>query len=91
MLRDISHVRNYRLSEWVTALAQAGFAIESLTPRRLPLRFDDWVARTKTDAAHVAAIRSLQRLAPAEVREHFSVADDGSFTLDTLFLAALAG
>lgn len=88
LLRDISHVRNYRLSEWIAALAQAGFAMESLTPRRLLLGFDDWVARTKTDAQHVAVIRSLQRAAPDEVREHFAVAEDGSFTLDTVTLTA---
>lgn len=90
LLRDVSHVRNYRLSEWVTALASACFAIDSLTPRRLPLRFDDWVARTRTDAAHTAAIRSLQTGAPAEVRAHFEIAEDGSFSLDTLTLVAHA-
>jgi len=88
VLRDISHVRNYCLTEWIGALAQAGFAIESVTPRRLPLRFDDWVARTKTDAQHVAAIRSLLRYAPTEVREHFAVVADGSFTLDTVTVTA---
>jgi len=88
VLRDISHVRNYRLTEWIAALAQAGFATDSLTIRRLPMRFDDWVARTKTDAQHVAAIRSLQRHAPPEVHKHFAVAADGSFTLDTITLTA---
>lgn len=88
VLRDISHVRNYRLTEWIAALAQAGFAVESLTARRLPLRFDDWVARTRTTAENVAAIRSLQRHAPPEVHEHFAVAADGSFTLDTITLTA---
>jgi len=90
LLRDVSHVRNYRTSEWVAALAAAGFALDGLTPRRLPLRFDDWVARTRTDAAHVAAIRSLQQGAPAEVREHFAMVADGGFTLDTLSLVAHA-
>ena len=79
LLRDVSHVRNYRTSEWVAALAAAGFALDGLTPRRLPLRFDDWVARTRTDAAHVA-----------EVREHFAMVADGGFTLDTLSLVAHA-
>ena len=88
LLRDISHVRNYRLSEWIAALAHAGFAVESLTPRRLVLGFGDWLALTKTDADHVVAIRSLQRLAPEEVRGHFAMAEDGSFTLDTVTLIA---
>ncbi len=90
LLRDVSHVRNYRPSEWVAALAAAGFALDGVTARRLPLRFDDWVARTRTDPTHVAAIRSLQQGAPAEVREHFAIAEDGSFSLDTLTLVAHA-
>lgn len=90
VLRDISHVRNYRLTEWIPALGQAGFTVDSLTPRRLPLRFDDWIVRTNTSTEMVAAILSLQRHAPAEVREHFAVAADGSFTLDTITLTARA-
>jgi ubiquinone/menaquinone biosynthesis C-methylase UbiE len=86
VLRDVSHVRNYRVSEWVAALARAGFAIDSLNARRLPMRFDDWVARTRTAAEHVAAIRSLQSSAPAMVRQHFAITDDGSFALDTATL-----
>lgn len=90
LLRDVSHVRNYRPSEWVTSLAAAGFAPAGLTLRRLPLRFDDWVARTRTDAAHVAAIRSLQQGAPDEVRAYFAMDADGSFTVDSLTLVAHA-
>jgi hypothetical protein len=36
----------------------------------------------------VAAIRALQRRAPAEVRDHFALADDGSFTVDTALIVA---
>lgn len=88
LLRDVSHVRNYRVSEWVSALSAAGFALESITPRRLPLRFADWVARTRTAELHVAAIRQLQAMAPDSVREHFAIEEDGSFTLDTVTLVA---
>ncbi|MFC4525863.1 methyltransferase domain-containing protein [Dyella halodurans] len=86
LLRDVSHVRNYRVPEWIAALALAGFTVDSLTARRLPMRFDDWVARTRTSAEHIAAIRSLQLVAPSTVREHFAIADDGSFMLDTVTL-----
>lgn len=88
LLRDVSHVRNYRVSEWIAALAMAGFSVDSMTPRRLPLRFADWVARTRTADVHVAAIRALQATVPAEVREHFAIEADGSFVLDTLTLTA---
>lgn len=88
LLRDVSHVRNYRVSEWTTALGTAGFAVAGITPRRLPLRFADWIARTRTPAEHVTAIRALQAAAPRGVREHFSVEADGSFTLDTVTIVA---
>jgi len=84
--RDVSHVRNYRVSEWISALVASGFSVDSLTPRRLPLHFADWVARTRTNEMHIAAIRQLQATAPATVRDYFAMEEDGSFTLDTVTL-----
>ncbi|HVC16849.1 MAG TPA: class I SAM-dependent methyltransferase [Rhodanobacter sp.] len=88
LLRDGSHVRNYSTPEWIAAITHAGFSVETLTPRKLHLAFDAWIARTHTSAEHVVAIRLLQRAAPASVREHFATAADGSFNLDTLTLTA---
>lgn len=88
VLRDPSHVRNYTAAEWMAALARAGFAVRSLTPRRLRMEFPVWTARTRTPDLHAQAIRSLQRSAAAEVRAHFDITDDGSFLLDTLTLEA---
>lgn len=88
LLRDVSHVRNYRVVEWMTALAAAEFTVGGITRRRLPLRFADWIARTQTPDVHVAAIKALQASAPDEVREHFEIAADGSFVLDTVTLTA---
>lgn len=88
LLRDGSHVRNYSVSEWIAALARAGFEVASLTPRKLHLGFEAWVARTQTRTSHIAAIRSLQQHAPASVREHFAITADGSFELDTLTVSA---
>lgn len=86
MLRDPSHVRDYRPSEWVRAAEEAGFLVEGATDRRLRLEFGPWVTRIATPPVHVAAIRSLEEGASAEVREHFAVEADGTFTLDTLSL-----
>lgn len=88
LLRDVSHVRNYRLTEWITALAAAGFAVDGITRRRLPLRFGDWVARTRTPPLNADAIRAMQVAAPDEVREHFAIEADGSFVLDTVTFTA---
>jgi SAM-dependent methyltransferase len=84
LLRDASHVRNYTNAEWVAALARAGFTVEGLTVRRLRMEFPIWIARTRTPAPHAAAIRSLQLEAPAVVREHFAISEDGSFDLESV-------
>jgi SAM-dependent methyltransferase len=83
LLRDVSHVRNYSVAEWVSALSRSGFALEGVTTRRLlRMEFPVWTARTRTPAAHVQAIRSLQVTAPAIVKEHFAIGEDGSFDLE---------
>ncbi len=83
MLRDPSHVRNYSAAEWQDALAAAGFALRCVQCFRLPIEFSSWVTRMNTDPVHAQAIRSLQGKMAAEVKTHFALADDGSFTLDT--------
>lgn len=88
LLRDTSHVRNYTLGEWSAALAAAGFRIRSLATFRLRLEFASWIARMRTPDLNRDAIRALQRSAPADVRHHFAIEEDGSFLLDTMLIAA---
>ena len=38
----------------------------------------------------MAAIRALQAAAPDEVRKHFAVKADGSFTIDTMMIETVA-
>ncbi|KQN79217.1 SAM-dependent methyltransferase [Duganella sp. Leaf61] len=88
LLRDGSHVRDYRTSEWLRMLDDAGFAGERVSDWKLHMQFDEWTARMRTPAERVTAIRSLLRGAPMETRDYFAVQDDGSFTIDsTLFRA----
>ncbi len=88
LLRDASHVRNYSVAEWVAALSRSGLAVTGLICRRLALDFASWTGRTQTCAPLVQAIRQVQEMAPACVRDHFAVAADGSFTLDTMTIIA---
>ncbi|MTV37315.1 class I SAM-dependent methyltransferase [Duganella radicis] len=91
LLRDGSHVRDYRPSEWMRMLADAGFAAERVDDWKLQMKFDDWTARMRTPAERVTAIRSLLHTAPEETRHYFAVQPDDSFTIDsTLFKAAHA-
>ena len=88
LLRDGSHVRDYRPSEWTAMLQAAGFQPERAGDWKLQMAFDEWTARMRTPAERVAAIRSLFASAPEETQTYFDVQKDGSFTIDsTLFKA----
>ena len=88
LLRDTSHIRDYRADEWLAFFERAGFEAHVRERWRLPMQFDEWVARMRTPAERVAGIRSLWRAAPDEVREYFAVAEDDSFEIDVLMINA---
>ncbi len=88
LLRDPSHVRDYRPSEWRAMLAAAGFTPGAARESRPRMEFASWIARIRTPAVNVAAIRALQASASAEVAEHFRIEADGSFLLDALLIEA---
>ena len=90
LLRDVSHVRDYSMTEWIGGLNRAGFVLEGVTNRRLFMDFPVWIARTRTAPEHAAAIRSLQRGAPASVRAHFAIDDAGGFFIDVAAMVARA-
>jgi SAM-dependent methyltransferase len=83
MLRDPSHVRDYSTAEWIGFAAEAGFKTTALTRRRLPLDYAAWIGRMRTPPVFSAAIRDLQSAVSDPVRQHFEIAEDGSFTIDT--------
>ena len=81
LLRDPSHVRDYRVDEWSKALQQPGFQIRGLAMHDLPMEFRSWVERMRTPRSHVDAILSLQDMASVSVRSALSITKDGSFTI----------
>ena len=90
LLRDTSHVRNRTAGEWLAALGRAGFAVHACRTWRLRMDFPVWIARMRTPAIHVHAIRALQEAAAAETRAHFAIEPDGSFLLDVLMVETVA-
>ncbi|CAB3755028.1 class I SAM-dependent methyltransferase [Paraburkholderia solisilvae] len=88
LLRDGSHIRDYRADEWLAFFGRAGFDAKVSERWRLPLEFDAWVTRMRTPPLRVSAIRSLWESAPDEVRQYFAVREDGSFELDVLMIEA---
>ncbi|HEY4975175.1 MAG TPA: hypothetical protein VII41_16285, partial [Steroidobacteraceae bacterium] len=89
LLRDMSHVRNYRASEWRSMLNVPGLAYTSSDTWKLPLEFDSWVRRIATPQRRIDALRAVLDDLPAEARDYFSVTGDGSFTSDALWIEAL--
>lgn len=90
LLRDPSHIRDYSAAEWHAALARAGFAITATRHRPLRMDYPSWVERMRTPEANRAAIRSLQHSAARETAAHFEIEPDGSFTIHSLEIEAVA-
>ena len=83
LLRDVSHVRDYRASEWRGMLLTAGFNEPASKYWKLPMEFASWVSRIATPAPRVAALKQVFNALPIEARHYFSVADDYSFAIDS--------
>ncbi|MFZ6647047.1 class I SAM-dependent methyltransferase [Undibacterium sp. TJN25] len=88
LLRDSSHVRDYRISEWKAMLGAAGLQVTGSDSWKLPLEFGSWVKRIRTSAERVAALQVTMRELPREVKEYFAVQADGSFSSDTAWIEA---
>jgi ubiquinone/menaquinone biosynthesis C-methylase UbiE len=75
LVRDPSHVRDYRVSEWLTFLQGAGFAAEVVQPFDVPLDFKAWLQRIGTTDVHAAALRSLFTGAPSAIKQLYHLPD----------------
>jgi SAM-dependent methyltransferase len=90
-LRDASHVRDYRVSEWVAMERDAGFCEPTVISWKLPLDFKSWIARIGTPPARVAALQAVFAELPREVLEYFQIGPELSFATDSAWLEALKG
>jgi SAM-dependent methyltransferase len=73
LLRDGSHVRNCRISEWERLMREAGLTSQVLLRSKLELDGRNWVERSQTPPAMVTAIRSLFDVANKHAREAFAL------------------
>lgn len=73
LLRDRSHVRDHRVSEWQAMLAEAGLTSEVVHHWDVALEFADWVARMRTPPDAVAMLRVLLTEATDAARQTFRV------------------
>ena len=89
VLRDASHVRDYRVSEWQAMLAEAGFQAGAQRTWKLTMSFDSWIGRIRTPQVRADAIRDLFDRAADEARQYFAVAPDHSFAIDAMMVEAV--
>lgn len=82
LLRDASHVRDYRESEWRDLLQRVGFELGNVNRWRLPMEFTSWTARIRTPPARVAALQATFDDLPGEARTYFEVTPTHSFVID---------
>jgi ubiquinone/menaquinone biosynthesis C-methylase UbiE len=90
-LRDPSHRREPRLSEYQQWFANVGLTVEHVEQRRLRIEADQWFARARTSPEREAEARSMLAHAPAPLRDLFDVADDPvAFDLHAIIMRATA-
>jgi ubiquinone/menaquinone biosynthesis C-methylase UbiE len=95
-LRDPSHVRNYRPSEWRAMLEAAGLSVTVAEVRMgaalYELDFESWTARMRTPAAAVTELERRFRSASPALREALDIQtenDQIGFRLPRVTLVAL--
>jgi hypothetical protein len=88
LLRDSSHVRNCRASEWERLFLSAGMTPEIVNRSRLRLDGPGWVARIQTPAPMVETIRTLFQEATPAVRRAFALrtGEDWGWTIPIALL-----
>ncbi|HEY9104435.1 class I SAM-dependent methyltransferase [Chitinimonas sp.] len=89
LLRDASHVRNYRQAEWQAMLVRAGFVTAEQDCWKISLQFDSWVARIATPAPRIAALREVMAALSREASDYYAIEPDGSFRIDTSWITAV--
>jgi ubiquinone/menaquinone biosynthesis C-methylase UbiE len=91
ILRDASHVRNWRVSEWLSMLTEAGFSTAHLVESfAIPMDGAAWVKRMRTPERKVAMIRTLLEEATPEQRVAFACrsAEPWSFQIHFALVSA---
>ena len=78
LLRDPSHARSLRASEWLSLLGAAGFSARLERAWELEHDVETWLAQTSPAGWRADAVRALLRDAPPAAREHFGIAPDAS-------------
>lgn len=86
LLRDPSHVRDYRISEWQQMMTNAGFLSEVVYIHDLALHFDKWTTRMATPQQNRDMLKALFNGASDDIKQGFDLpplvqGDDFNFVI----------
>lgn len=90
-LRDPSHVRDHRLSEWTALLQQAGLTLHEVREQSLFLDIPSWTQRMLTPPEAVAIIEQLLHTASPDIHERLGIMEQQGALGFTLSIALIAG
>lgn len=92
VLRDPSHIHNYRISEWLTLLSSGGLTANVWREWSIPLDVGSWTQRMQTPPENVERIVQRCALASPVAQERFHIEHhDGffSFLLPSVLLVGV--
>ena len=95
ILRDPSHVRDFRISEWQKMMQEAGFTSETIYTFDLTLHFGTWTSRMATPAQNADMIKALFNIASDDIKQGFALpdsitGDDFNFVIPGAVLAGVS-
>jgi len=92
LLRDPSHMRDYRVSEWLTFLQKAGFAVSTVREWGIFLDVPSWTQRIGTPSDAISLIEQRLCAASLAARERLKIEKrDGvlAFTLPAVLIVGM--
>jgi ubiquinone/menaquinone biosynthesis C-methylase UbiE len=96
LLRDPSHVRDYRISEWERMLHAAGFMPNLVHTFNLTLHFDKWTTRMATPQQNREMVKALFNVASQDIKQGFNLpqhitSDDFNFIIPAAVIKGVLG
>ena len=81
LLRDSSHVRDYRVSELCQMFASVGFNLNDLQHWDISIMFDQWVERSRTPSHEISVLRDYMGKASDRIRNRFNISSNLAWSL----------
>ncbi|MYL35165.1 methyltransferase domain-containing protein [Pontibacillus yanchengensis] len=75
-MRDPSHNRALRITEWKNFLANSQLAVKKEHTRKKKLPFENWLTRTMDNELQMEKVRAFMQSAPQEIKEYFHIIED---------------